>query len=172
MEIRLQVVCRGCLAARPTDTGNDQVAQNLVPDPVEADAVIHLVQDELGTVKGNGRDVIQHTLNLQPLSLPDRTAGKVQHTLPVSRAYPFRGLGHEKVGFLVSLHDTETLHLLVAAVALVYHYDTDSASPVFLLAWEHGAKVAKNPASPKSPSQKLQKALFIGISGKRVCRKC
>ena len=30
---------------------------------------------------------------------------------------------------------------------------TNGASSVFLLTWEHGAKVSKNPESPKSPSK-------------------
>ncbi len=36
-------------------------------------------------------------------------------------------------------------------MALVNHYDTDGASPVFLLAREHAAKVHNFPESPKSP---------------------
>lgn len=53
----------------------------------------------------------------------------------------------------IGLCNTEALDLLEAATALVNYNHTDGTSPVFLLAWEHGAKVSKNPESPKSPGK-------------------
>ena len=57
------------------------------------------------------------------------------------------------VRLLFSLGNTKTLDLLEASSALVNYHHTDGAGPIFLLAWEHGAKVHKNPESPKSSSK-------------------
>ena len=42
-------------------------------------------------------------------------------------------------------------NLFEASPALVNHHNTDGTRSVFLLAWEHAAKVHKFPESPKSP---------------------
>ena len=59
----------------------------------------------------------------------------------------------DSVCFLLGFCNTEALDLLEASATFVNHYHTDGASPVFLLAWEHGAKVSKIPESPKSPNK-------------------
>ena len=78
---------------------------------------------------------------------------KIYLLLSAKLAYPFRGLGIQKVGFLLGLCNTEALNLLEASAALVNHHHTDGTCPVSLLAGEHDAKVHKFPESPKSPNK-------------------
>lgn len=62
MEIRLQIVCSGRLAQGLADAGDDQMTKHLVPYPAQTDAVVDLVQNLLGAVQDNGRDVVQYAL--------------------------------------------------------------------------------------------------------------
>jgi hypothetical protein len=112
-----------------------------------------LVQYLLRAVKDNGRDVVQYTLRLKELLLYYATLDKINLLLSTIPAYPLGSLGIQTAGFLLGLGYTEALYFLEASPALVDHHDTDGACPVFLLAWEHAAKVSKNPESPKSPSK-------------------
>ena len=153
MEVRLQIVCRGRLAQWLADAGDDQMAKHLIPYPVKTYAVVNLVQYLLRAVKDNGRDVVQYTLRLKELLLYYATLDKINLLLSTIPAYPLGSLGIQTAGFLLGLGYTEALYFLEASPALVDHHDTDGACPVFLLAWEHAAKVSKNPESPKSPSK-------------------
>ena len=49
----VQLFERGSRRIRLTDAGNDEMAQDFVPDSVEADAVIDLVQYLLRTIEDN-----------------------------------------------------------------------------------------------------------------------
>jgi len=68
----------------------------------------------------------------------------------MSRPYPLPSFSHQYIGLLDSLYNAKVLHFLVP-ITLVYDYDTDGASLIFLLSWEHAAKVGKISESPKSP---------------------
>ena len=51
--VRLEVLHRGQLAHRLGHTGDDQMAQHLIVDAVETDAVIHLAKQQLGPIEQN-----------------------------------------------------------------------------------------------------------------------
>ena len=69
------------------------MAQNLIPDPVEADTVIDLVQYLLRTVEDNCRDVVQYAFRLKELLLYNNALRKVNLLLASKPAYPLRCFG-------------------------------------------------------------------------------
>ena len=116
----------------------------LVPEDGEVVTMIeHIVEAE----------VIPLILRKQRIDLNSVVLTRAQTTETSDNQVVPRRVVVIAVRFLFGLCNTEALDLLEATTALVNNNHTDGTSPVFLLAWEHGAKVSKNPESPKSPSK-------------------
>ena len=88
--VGLEVVNCGQLAARLGQTRNDQMPQNLIPDRVEADAVIYPAQKQLRAVDQQRVHVGHHTLGL--LAFTPAAVVKVYQLLTAVGLNPLPGL--------------------------------------------------------------------------------
>ena len=155
IEVGPQVIHCGQLAHRLAYPCYHKMSQDTVGYPVEADAVIDRVEDQLGRVHEHGVDIGESTLRFLQLAVLCRAMAKIYQLLSAIGTNPLVGSHAKDFGLLISSHDTEVLHLL-ETMPLIHHHHTDGARPVLLLTYKHDAKVAKFLlASPKSPKKRL-----------------
>ena len=143
MKITIQVVHRLKLAPRIEEAADDYIAEHVILDGIIADAVIESAEDEfraddmhLRVVQGTDETVYHILLFIyvgqrRPLHLLDEGGGLLHELLNPHRVI--------KMGGTEGLHDT-----LLAGLCLLDYLDADSARLVGLLAYKHGAKLARD----------------------------
>ncbi len=151
LEVTTKIVDRSFLAHGLTDTPYNQVAEFLILDLIEPDAVIDLADDRLGCRQTRRSDTGQNILGRPQFLIGP--AFEVNQLLAAVRGYPMPAFGLQGGLLLLAMGDAHPVNLLEAAAALVDDNHTDGPGTVMLPAGKHTAKVRKSLASPKSPEK-------------------
>lgn len=132
---------RSFLAHGLTDTPYNQVAEFLILDLIEPDAVIDLADDRLGCRQTHRSDTGQNILGRPQFLIGP--AFEVNQLPAAVRGYPMPAFGLQGGRLLLGMGNAHPVNLLEVAAALVDDNHTDGPGTVMLPAGKHTANVLK-----------------------------
>ena len=164
IKVGFQIVGGGHLAHGLADPGDGQMPQDLVPDRIEPDGVVHTTQNGLGRVLQRPLHIRQH-LPIVLFGLLRRV--EIDELLASVAHDPIGGLTAKPLDLGRFRRGAEALHLTEPAAALVDDHDTGRAALVDLLAHKHAAKIVNfRGEAPKAPGLFLDVAVLQRVTKK------